>query len=321
MKRRTFLAITYFLIILIIYSEIFVILKLYYENEYYSIFDGIYWVITTVTTVGYGDIVLHSVPGRIFTILVMLTGIFFLFGFLFPYVLIPWAEMRLRLYVPRKIEGLRNHVVVFGYNPLSRGICKELERSGIKFLVVESNEDDAKKSLEEGFPTILMDGTFIENVEGALSIVVAWKSPEKILDTLISLKNMNIDKYVVADDPFYAKYFLYAGAKKILMPKSIAGIHLARIILESVEGELDLKEVAGGIYYSEFIVGKGSKAEGKRIGEVERISGAKILAVCSDGKLYPNPSEDQVIEDGMILLAAGSRDELSSVFSMTRWRK
>ncbi len=318
MKRRTFLAITYFLIILIIYSEIFVILKLYYENEYYSIFDGIYWVVTTVTTVGYGDIVLNSVPGRIFTILVMLTGIFFLFGFLFPYVLIPWAEMRLRLYVPRKIEGLKNHVVVFGYNPLSRGICKELERSGVRFLVVERNEEDAKKSLEEGFPTVLMDGAFMENVEGALSIIVAWESPEKILDTLISLKNIDIDKYVVADDPCYAKYFLYAGAKKVLMPKSIAGIHLARIVLESVEGVLDLKEVAGGVYYSEFIVGRSSKAEGKRIGDVERISGAKILAVCADGKLYPNPPEDLVIEGGMILLAAGGKEELSSVFSMTR---
>ncbi len=321
MKRRTFLAITYFLIILIIYSEIFVILKLYFEDEYYSIFDGFYWVITTVTTVGYGDIVLHSVPGRIFTILVMLTGIFFLFGFLFPYVLIPWAEMKLRLYVPRKVEGLKNHIVVCGYNPLSRGICKELERSGVKFLVVEYNEEDAKKSLEEGFPTVLMDSTFLENIEGALSVIVAWKSPERILDTLVSLKNIDVDKYVVADDPFYAKYFLYAGAKKVLMPKSIAGIHLARIILESVEGVLDLKEVAGGIYYSEFIVGKGSKAEGKQISEIEKISGARILAVCSDGKLHPNPPKDLVIEDGMILLAAGSRNELSSVFSMTRWTK
>ena len=40
--------------------------------------DGVWWSVVTVTTVGYGDIVPHTVAGRLIGILVMLLGIGFL---------------------------------------------------------------------------------------------------------------------------------------------------------------------------------------------------------------------------------------------------
>jgi len=42
-----------------------------------SIWDGIWWALATVTTVGYGDVVPHSVAGRIVAAVVMLVGIGF----------------------------------------------------------------------------------------------------------------------------------------------------------------------------------------------------------------------------------------------------
>ncbi len=42
-----------------------------------STWDGIWWAITTVTTVGYGDIYPESTAGRIIAITIMLVGIGF----------------------------------------------------------------------------------------------------------------------------------------------------------------------------------------------------------------------------------------------------
>lgn len=43
-----------------------------------SIWDGIWWAVVTVTTVGYSDIAPHSTGGKIIAVFVMLFGIGFL---------------------------------------------------------------------------------------------------------------------------------------------------------------------------------------------------------------------------------------------------
>jgi voltage-gated potassium channel len=47
------------------------------QDQKISAWDGIWWAITTVTTVGYGDIYPHSTSGRIIGITIMLIGIGF----------------------------------------------------------------------------------------------------------------------------------------------------------------------------------------------------------------------------------------------------
>jgi voltage-gated potassium channel len=47
-------------------------------GDFHSTWDGIWWALVTVTTVGYGDIQVTSVDGRIVAMIVMLFGIGFL---------------------------------------------------------------------------------------------------------------------------------------------------------------------------------------------------------------------------------------------------
>lgn len=47
-------------------------------NEFPSVWDGVWWAVVTVTTVGYGDLYPKDVEGRLIAIFVMLLGIGFL---------------------------------------------------------------------------------------------------------------------------------------------------------------------------------------------------------------------------------------------------
>jgi voltage-gated potassium channel len=47
-------------------------------NEFDSVWDGVWWAVVTVTTVGYGDLYPTDVEGRIIGIIVMFVGIGFI---------------------------------------------------------------------------------------------------------------------------------------------------------------------------------------------------------------------------------------------------
>jgi voltage-gated potassium channel len=47
------------------------------KSQHLSAWDGVWWAITTVTTVGYGDIKPHTDEGRVIAMVVMTVGIGF----------------------------------------------------------------------------------------------------------------------------------------------------------------------------------------------------------------------------------------------------
>ncbi len=55
-----------------------VLMRVLDHKEYSSIWEGMWWVLQTVTTVGYGDLTPKSVIGKVMTSVVMLWGVAFL---------------------------------------------------------------------------------------------------------------------------------------------------------------------------------------------------------------------------------------------------
>ena len=55
-----------------------VLMRVLDHKEYASVWLGMWWVLQTVTTVGYGDLTPHNAVGKILTSIVMLWGVAFL---------------------------------------------------------------------------------------------------------------------------------------------------------------------------------------------------------------------------------------------------
>src|SRR5690606_371592 len=67
-----------------------------YEGRTYSWVTGLYWTLTVMSTLGFGDITFYSDLGRIFSTMVLLSGIIFLLVLL-PFTFIeffyePWLQ-------------------------------------------------------------------------------------------------------------------------------------------------------------------------------------------------------------------------------------
>jgi Trk K+ transport system NAD-binding subunit len=104
--------------------------------------DSVYFVLTTITTVGYGDINLRHAPVavKLFGNLLMLSGaasLAAIFGIITDFLL----RMRLQELLGRRKLRMRNHVVVCGLGNVGIRVLKQLHKLGQEVVAVEKDED------------------------------------------------------------------------------------------------------------------------------------------------------------------------------------
>jgi voltage-gated potassium channel len=186
--------------VLISFSFLFVILAglLIYNLEpekFETPFNGIWYVMTTVTTVGYGDFSPATVPGKLF-------GMFlFIFGVGLIGVVIGKVVESFTMFQKRREEGLlnysgSNHVVIIGWSKKSEMAVKEILEYPDKLDIVIIDSLDRTPYTHEhvyyikGDPT--SDETLIQaNISTARSAIIF--ADERIIDTsLIDGKSLLI---------------------------------------------------------------------------------------------------------------------------------
>jgi len=79
-RRNLRVLVRFFLVLVVmitVYSVVFHMLMLR-EGQEYTWITGFYWTLTVMSTLGFGDITFHTDIGRIFSIVVLLSGTTFL---------------------------------------------------------------------------------------------------------------------------------------------------------------------------------------------------------------------------------------------------
>ena len=132
-----------------IYSILFHFLMIF-ENREFSWVTGFYWTLTVMSTLGFGDITFTTDLGKVFSIIVLMSGIVFLLTML-PFTFIqffylPWLDAQARARAPRELpKGTKDHVILTNYDPVSIVLAEKFDQYQHEYVIVV---EEVQKKLE-----------------------------------------------------------------------------------------------------------------------------------------------------------------------------
>lgn len=141
--------VAFVLLVVFLFAEVFHLIMVHVEQQEHSWITGLYWTLTVMSTLGFGDITFQTDIGRIFSMVVLLSGVVLLLIVL-PFAFIrffyaPWLESQIRMRAPRQVPpGTQGHVIICAYDTIAPGLIARLKHDGIPYFVLEP--DPAKAS-------------------------------------------------------------------------------------------------------------------------------------------------------------------------------
>ncbi len=145
--------------IILLFSVLFHVIMLHAEGQEHSWLTGVYWTLTVMSTLGFGDITFHSDMGRLFSIVVLLSGVVLLLIVL-PFTFIrffyaPWLEAQIRFQAPREVPpATQGHVIICAYDTIAPGLIAQLRLQDIPYYVLEPDPTAAARLYEDGISVI-----------------------------------------------------------------------------------------------------------------------------------------------------------------------
>ena len=303
---------------------------LWYDQYEATIIDALFMTLTTITTIGFGEVKPLDDTARLFTMAIALVGI----GALF-FILSVWMEnlfiLQLNNYSRRKkvmksIDKLRKHIILVGYGRVGQLAAHELMTSREEFVVIDDDfvEEDSLGKVHTML-TITGDATADEvlvkaGIEKARGMIISTPDPATNVFIVLSAKVLNPDIFIVArsDNENDNEKLRRAGANRIVNPYAIGGVRMANLMLNTniidfMEtsfgvGEENLKMENLTLSDDSHWIDKSLKDTGLR-----QKTGATVLAVIRNGKPLVNPGGDFIIRTGDQLVIFGTKKQLKNL--------
>lgn len=276
-----------------------------------TLFDTLYLTITTITTVGYGDIVPHTFYGRIFAVGLILSGVGVAI-YVLTEIIGSVLEGRLRAdlgvaRVKRGVAKMKNHMIICGGGRTGEVIADEFRSEGLDFVVIEQDPKSLKELRKKGIPVVEGDATKDEvlieaGVERASGLVSTLPLDADNLFLCITAKELNKGLEIVtrASSKEVAKRLYSIGVKKSVMVEEIGGRRLAKSLTKpAVVDFLEFVTKTGETSLESLTVEKGAKIANKKVKElrIKERAGASIVAIIRAGKVIANVGPEDEIKE------------------------
>jgi voltage-gated potassium channel len=297
--------------------------------EHWSWFDGFYMVLTTITSIGYGEIHPLSHVGRIFNSFLIIIGVglvlLFIGGASQALLEFELQSVFGRRRMEREISRLSNHYIICGAGRVGRSVARELSRKPRPFVVVDSNEEKLKRYTEEGWLALVGDATHESvlrqaRIEQARGLVAATTTDAINIYVILTARGLNSKLNIIAraSEEDAEKHLLTAGADTVVSPYSFAGYRIAQSFVRP--HVVDFFDTAMGreraLEIEEVQVLAGSPIIGKTL-EASRIRqelGVIVLAIKGErSDMHFNPAPDDLIRAGDHLIVMGELTGLQAL--------
>jgi len=312
--------------IVILYSMLFHVLMDLVENQEHSWLTGFYWTMTVMSTLGFGDITFHSDIGRIFSIIVLASGVILLLIML-PFAFIrffyaPWLEAQIRAAVPRRLPAsVTGHVIICALDSITNGFVRKLQVNNIPYCILESDPVTAAQLREEGLTVIageVDDPKTYEavNVGQARLLLANAKDPINT-NILLTVRSLTLDLPIIAiaEEEDSLDIFSLSGATYPLPLKVLLGEHLASRVSVGVETAHEVGRFKDMIIV-EFLV-HNTPLSGKSLQELKlrEKTGLNVVGLWEAGRLNP-VRPDQPLADTSVPVAIGKQEQLDKLNKM-----
>lgn len=305
-------------VIIIAYSQIFSWSMYHFEDQTVTFSQSLQVVVESLTTSGYGGYSPWQSDFLNYFIVVMnLTGVALVF-FAFPVLIVPILKRAIEKSPPKKTKKT-DHVLICPYSGHSEVLIQELVSRDKDYVIIEPNEQQAKKLFEKGFNVITGNPesrTVLENANIASATTLVLDTfVEKSISTIFSARNLSksINIIVVLENDEEEVYCKLAGADATVLPRQLIGESLAKqvpaiSIIDSVEIDNDLEVI-------EIDIEEGSELCNKTIRSSKLLENHQVYIIGAWQKdEFNSPvSPDLVLNSKIRLLVAGDREDIDKL--------
>ncbi len=291
--------------------------------EKWNLFESLYMTVITLTTVGYEEIHPLSETGRIFTIILVLSGVgSMLYALGAGARVILEGEIREilgRRKLSKTIERLKNHYIICGYGRMGKIICKEMIDNKVPFVLVEKTPD-ILASLDKDILAIQGDSTQDSvlkqaGIEQALGLISVLSSDADNLYVVLSARGLNPKLTIVAraSEEGSEQKLIRAGADNVVSPYYIGGLRIAHTVIKPAV--VDFIEFATRSGNLELQIEEIKVKDTSHVVEcsldkcgIRKEMGIIIVAIKrASGEMEFNPASTSIIKKGDILIALGEK--------------
>src|SRR5688572_27993186 len=305
------------------YAVVFHLIMGSVEGQQHSWITGFYWTLVVMTTLGFGDITFTSDIGRLFSMVVLVSGVVFLLVML-PFLFIrlfyaPWLESRVRLRAPRQARaGTSGHVIITEYDAVAVGLVERLNAARIPYFIVEPDAAKAARFVSEELSVIAGENDSRETYErlqtSGARLVVA--NCEDTTNTNITLTVREVAPRVhiaaVVEEEDSIDILHLSGATTVLPLKQQLGESLANRVNTGraeahVIGSFHQVEVAELPVRDTLLAGV--RVRDSRLRE---LTGLSVVGLWERGRLQPAFPHTEIHPDA-VAVVAGSTGQIRAL--------
>lgn len=292
-----------------------------YEGRSESWITGIYWTLTVMSTLGFGDITFQSDLGKIFSSVVLLSGIVFLL-ILLPFTFIeffyePWMRAQQAARAPTQLpEKTRGHAILVQYDSITHALIEKFKQYQYPYVLIVPDLTEALRLRDLDYHVMLGnldDPQTYQRARVAQAMFVASTATDQ-LSANVAFTVREISETVpitaIANHPAAVDILELAGCSHVFQITEIMAQALVRQVVSDattahVIGQFDELMIAEAAVRGTALVGKTLKES-----QLRQQVGINVLGFWVRGH-FEAAMPDTRIADNMTLLLAGSEQHIA----------
>ncbi|TVP59316.1 MAG: potassium transporter TrkA [Gemmatimonadales bacterium] len=309
--------------VMVLFSVLFHVIMIRVEGQEHSWFTGFYWTLVTMSTLGFGDVTFQTDLGRVFSVVVLFSGVILLLVVL-PFIFIryfyaPWFEAQVRYRAPRQLKTtISDHVIVSDYDLLGPGLVAQFRAHEIPYVFLCPDAERAASLSRDGIEVVYGDldaiDTYYKIHANSARLLVANQDDRTNTNVILTAREVapELPILAIANSEDAIDILQLAGADSVVPLRRQLGEQLANRI-NAGHAQTHVIGSFGDLLIAEFPI-LNTPLVGKTVRQtrLRESLGLNLIGLWEGGRFKPTSPEHE-LTDHCILVVVGSRERLDEL--------